>query len=470
MKFIVSFAVIATMLISTLAIADNKTEYINRHLAKKAKEKLERLGHVEKLEPITSGILEQKLDHDSAKDTRTFKQRFYVNSSQAVSEDSPVILYICGESTCDADQLGRRTLVAFAKELTAHVVTLEHRYYGLSQPFSTLTAENLQYLSTDYALKDLAAFQQYALTTLRLKGKWIAIGGSYAGSLAAYYRLKYPSNVIGALASSAPVMAKASFEEYDHHVAKVTGTECAPRIRYAVQQIEARLADSTSRAEIKALFGASDVIDDVDFLYVVADMSAFAVQYGFTSKFCNALNVEDPVAGYASVGKELFALFGMTPFMDSFQAAENLDPFAYQDFALRQWMYQSCTEFGYYQVAYSDATIAARSLRIDLAYHNRVCKRLFGLETQVDDAATNKKYYEPLLVPEFHNVFLTNGSTDPWTNLSITKENGNDVNPNLPLYTLVGGAHCTDLGSGSSEAAQAARAQFLELARGWLTN
>jgi pimeloyl-ACP methyl ester carboxylesterase len=465
MKFIVSFL----MAVSVLATADNKTEYINRHLAKKANKNLERLGQLDKPAAITAGLLEQKLDHNNAEDTRTFKQRYFVNSTQAVSEDSPVILYICGEATCDEDQLGRKTLVAFAKELTAHIVTLEHRYYGLSQPFSTLTADNLKYLSTEYALRDLAEFQKYASTTLRLKGKWIAVGGSYAGSLAAYYRLKYPDNVVGALASSAPVKAKASFEEYDHHVAKVTGTECVGRVRYVVQQIEARLADSTRAAEIKALFGASDVTDDVDFLYVVADMGAFAVQYGFTSKFCNALNVEDPVAGYASVGKELFALFGMTPFMDSFQAAENLDPFANQEFALRQWMYQSCTEYGYYQVAYSDATVAARSLRIDLAYHNRVCKRLFGLETQVDDGATNKTYYEPLLVPEIHNVYLTNGSNDPWTNLSITKENGNDVNPNLTLYSLVGGSHCTDLGSGTSAAAVEARAQFLALARGWLT-
>lgn len=468
MKIIVSLALLVSTLVSSFSFADNKTEYINRHLAKKSKKNSERMS-LDKFEGTTAGVLEQKLDHNNAEDTRTFKQRYFVNSTQAVSEDSPVILYICGEATCDEDQLGRRTLVNFAKELTAHVVTLEHRYYGMSQPFSTLTAENLRYLSTEYALKDLAAFQKYASTTLGLHGKWIAVGGSYAGSLAAYYRLKYPENVIGALASSAPVKAKASFEEYDLHVAKVTGTECVAKIRYAVQQIEARLADSSRAAEIKTLFGAQDVVDDVDFLYVVADMAAFAVQYGFTSKFCNALNVDDPVAGYASVGKELFALFGMTPFMDSFQAAENMDPFANQEFALRQWMYQSCTEYGYYQVAYSDATVAARSLRIDLAYHNRVCKRLFGLETQVNDAATNKTYYEPMLVPEIHNIYLTNGSTDPWTNLSITKENGNDQNPNLTLYTLVGGSHCSDLGNSMSTAAQEARAQFLALARGWLT-
>jgi hypothetical protein len=200
----------------------------------------------------------------------------------------------------------------------------------------------------------------------------------------------------------------------------------------------------------------------------VADMAAFAIQYGYNERFCGELNSENPLDAYAKVGQELFMTFGMTPFMDSFQAAEDLDPTKNLDFALRQWMYQSCTEFGYYQVAYHDPSVTVRSTKIDLDYHNKVCERLFGLKNSVDFEKTNRTYYEPLLDTSTQNIFFTNGSNDPWSNLSITKELGNNVNPFLTVMTIPGASHCNDLGGQQLPDLVAARAKFIELARGWL--
>ena len=41
--------------------------------------------------------------------------------------------------------------------------------------------------------------------------RWIVFGGSYSGSLAALFRLRYPDLTLGAVASSAPIQAKTDF-------------------------------------------------------------------------------------------------------------------------------------------------------------------------------------------------------------------------------------------------------------------
>lgn len=44
---------------------------------------------------------------------------------------------------------------------------------------------------------------------------WICIGGSYAGAVSAWYRLKFPFLTIGGLASSAVVNPIYNFTQYD---------------------------------------------------------------------------------------------------------------------------------------------------------------------------------------------------------------------------------------------------------------
>ncbi|WP_231950467.1 S28 family serine protease [Legionella spiritensis] len=404
------------------------------------------------VQSVVDGRFEQLIDHQNPA-VGTFSQRYYLDESYARTADAPVFFYICGEAACEKRSLNG-AIRDFARKYHARLVALEHRYYGKSLPYDDLSTWHLRYLSTTQALQDLAYFQQTITAKHHWKGKWVAFGGSYPGSLSAYYRAGYPELVVGSLASSAPVMAKADFIEYDAHVTRVAGVECANSMREAIADMEQALSDAPRMAAIKALFEASGVHDDIDFLYVVADIGAGAVQYGLRDRFCTALsdNRQTVLENYAAFARYIYRLFHTSALELSAQGAMSENPADYQSgIGARSWMYQSCTEYGYWQNAHPDPAQSTRSALINAAYHQNLCNRLFGIQQPADTNLMNQTYYFPLMEESVSRIYLTNGSDDPWSMLSMTSENGNAVNRNLSYAIIDGAAHCEDL-RGSSQA------------------
>ncbi|CAH1107856.1 unnamed protein product [Psylliodes chrysocephalus] len=130
----------------------------------------------------------QHLDHFNPNDERKFQQRYYVNDELFNTTSRNVaFLMIGGEGT------------AFGSKVTTGAWNLSN--------------ENLVYLTSQQALADLAFFIEAMNKQHELSSdvKWIVFGGSYAGSLAAWMRLKYPHLVHGAVSSSAPLLAKLDF-------------------------------------------------------------------------------------------------------------------------------------------------------------------------------------------------------------------------------------------------------------------
>ncbi len=101
------------------------------------------------------------------------------------------------------------------------------RFYGESHPTEDASTENLKYLSSRQALADFAHFHDLMIVKYKMtqRNKWICFGGSYSGALSAWLRQLYPNVVVGAVASSAPVLAKFDFLEYVEVVKKSLGTK-----------------------------------------------------------------------------------------------------------------------------------------------------------------------------------------------------------------------------------------------------
>ncbi|CAM2732485.1 S28 family serine protease [Legionella worsleiensis] len=413
----------------------------------------------------------QRMDHNHP-ESGTFTQRFYLDETFGPKANDPVFFYICGESECTKRSLNG-AIRTYAKKHHAKLVALEHRYYGESLPLNSYSTQDLRFLSTEIALDDLAYFQRQISKMRNWNGTWIAFGGSYPGSLSAYYRLKFPYLVAGSLASSAPVMAKEDFYEYDAHVTQVAGPECAQLMRSVVHKAEEALGDANKLQEIKDLFVATEVEDPVDFLYLIADTGAAAIQYGMRNELCKALSTsKTPLIGYSDFAKKLYKTMGVSAVEMTAQGAVSENPADYKNgIGMRQWYYQSCTEYGYWQNAHSDESLSTRSSLINLDYHRSICQRLFGLSKPANTSELNKSFYFPLQNDLVSNIYFTNGDNDPWSVLSLSELNGNAENLKLTYYLIEGAAHCEDLHSPSasdSESLTHARTLMNSLIEQWL--
>lgn len=409
---------------------------------------------------IKAGIFPQRLDHFSA-DTRVFKQRYWSTDSYA-SGGAPVLLYICGEGACGSGAV-MGMLSAHAANLKARAIAVEHRYYGESQPFTDLATENLKYLSTDQALADLIYFKT-SMQSQGYTGPWIVLGGSYAGALAADLRKQAPEHFIGALASSAAIRPLKDFSEYDHYLARLAGPDCVPDIQKALSEIESNIVTEEGFAQTLKKFSVTNISRRDDFLYLLSDITSGALQYGLRDKLCQSIH-QKGVDGYVEIKAAVDKMEDLSVY--SAEAAENIDLARHKGpLGMRQWFYQSCTEYGFWQNASTDETLRVRSSQINPEYHNNLCRRLFQMPAASEVDAIFKTRYLPLLDSSTSKIFFTSGANDPWRPTQLAPSLTG--NPQTPMLLIDGASHCEDLSRGGTPPVMAAKTRFQELARDWL--
>uniref|UniRef100_A0A0M3J9A1 Serine protease K12H4.7 n=1 Tax=Anisakis simplex TaxID=6269 RepID=A0A0M3J9A1_ANISI len=125
-----------------------------------------------------------------------------------------VFVMIGGESIIPVKWVANEnvSMMKWARKFGAAAFQVEHRFFGHSRPFPEMTTEALAYCTTEQALADLAEFIRQMNEKYKFPSpKWVTFGGSYPGSLAAWFRAKYPELTVGSVASSAPVNLKLDF-------------------------------------------------------------------------------------------------------------------------------------------------------------------------------------------------------------------------------------------------------------------
>ncbi|KAL7746481.1 hypothetical protein RI367_008131 [Sorochytrium milnesiophthora] len=372
----------------------------------------------------------QKLDHFDFREDRTFEQRYYVNDT-FYRRGGPVFLYVGGEAPLTNASVRTGFQTQLAQKHRALLLSLEHRYYGPSKPQNA----SFNWLNSEQALQDLAYFAQtvavkgHSNAELR-QGKWITIGGSYPANLAAWMRLKYPHLIYGAYSSSGPVLAKEEFVEYDEAVAGALPGHCLAAVQRATAELEMAALNQTDKlGGYKRQLNASELTDNIGFLYGIADMISFLVQYSpkdgnrsLTDVLCK--DTFDRADGVTEADQLLgfLALFiqktGLS--LQSF----DLDTAMRQDPSMRSWMWQSCIEFGYFQSASPRYGHSVRSKLVSLQWHRELCARHYGLHHPPDVSGTNARYGGLDIHNQAHRIIFANGSRDPWRTLSVVERHG----------------------------------------------
>ena len=84
-----------------------------------------------------------------------------------------------------------------AQELEGATVSLEHRYFGESQPYDNLSTDNLKYHTIQQAIDDLDYFAYNVKLPMPNgdhvtphEAPWILLGCSYAGALTSFTKVK----------------------------------------------------------------------------------------------------------------------------------------------------------------------------------------------------------------------------------------------------------------------------------------
>lgn len=377
-----------------------------------------------------------------------FSQRYFVDDSYWAPPYGPVILYLGGHNTLPGTPGG--FVAEVARNLSALVVSLEHRFFGGSLPEDAFTdREVLKLLRVDQAIADAASFRGYfqhkhiATPFGSSRNSWVVVGGGYAAALAAWAKVEHPQLFTAAWASSAPLEPVLDFGEWDAHVAAAVGADCADALRRAGDaaahvMMEGNELDSMSvRAEFSAgALGVSrgEHAGAGDVLQMISESVSMAVQYGFKRDLCRAvLHPEEqkgkhmPGPGRVSFGAELAALANVTAELwgKGFGGACSHDPLCLSGLESKAGSeerdaaaeaYHFCTELACFRSpARNGAGVrgSAQNQAFGASYHMGRCVKAFGKGTRPDVHRLNNARGGRSVPGE--RVLFTGGADDPWT-------------------------------------------------------
>jgi hypothetical protein len=263
---------------------------------------------------------------------------------------------------------------------------------------------------------------------------------------------------LGSVASSAPVEAVLDFYGYmdvvEKSLASTSSDKCDSRIQAATDKVNEMLASESGRNTLNTLFKIctplNGTLDVQTFLANLMGNFQGVVQYNeegspITIKtVCDIMEKgshKDAFNNYIQVNNLMLSSQKQTCLDCSYESG--LKTFKNESFeaglsGMRQWTYQTCTEFGYFQT--TDSPNQPFGNGVPLSYYIDLCRDIFGFDFEPRVKETNVRYggKKPRGAS---NIDFVNGSIDPWHVLSIV----NGFSSTVTSTFINGTAHCDDM-------------------------
>ncbi|XP_038706140.1 lysosomal Pro-X carboxypeptidase-like isoform X2 [Tripterygium wilfordii] len=399
----------------------------------------------------------QTLDHYSYRPEgyATFQQRYLLNNKYwgGMNTSSPIFVYMGDEADIVEVASIAGFMVDLGKRFNGLLMYIEHRYYGESLPFGSKdkafeSANNLGYFNSEQALADYAQlitdFKRNMTSGYR---PFIAVGGSYGGMLASWFRLKYPHIVIGAVASSAPILYFDDITPQNgYHVVvtkdfRETSENCYNIIRQSWFEIDRVAAEPNGLMTLSNIFSTCRPLNSSQDLKVrLQHMYTNSAQYdNFPEKpvndICNAIDG-------APAGTDILdrVAAGVNASFMGNSSCHRMS--AYSPRNTSEWEWQRCTEM-VMPMGYGENETMFQAEPFDINEFTQTCLELFNVAPRPHWITTQFGGHDIKFVfGNFAtNIIFSNGLRDPYSAGGVLQDISDSV---VAVYTNQG-AHGLDL-------------------------
>jgi len=385
-----------------------------------------------------SMVFTQPLDHFDMNNEISFNQRYTIDSSHAKDDREISLIIDLGIPFHYFDQERSNSVYSIAQIANSKIIKFENRFFGESFP-KPYNESNFKYLTIEQMLEDLALFVSYARESFCQTPSCpvLMVGGKFFGTIASWFRLKYPHLANFSWASSSPLKLATDCQLPDNYIETIYKNfhyNCYRNSKNILSYFEFISANTSSVEYLtfRNKLGLEKSTDPISALNMITDfffgIAETQSQFKLMHQYCEGQH------GYSLNLTSFYDVFDMY-LSQKHVSADDLDLLlkpTNNDYSSWRWLL--CHEIGMFSI---NSTL--RSSFVDTKYFEKVCRTRYNI-TQLPSSKQSKLQYGSLK-PSISMSMFSNGEYDPWSKFGLSKS---DPSISMFSYTILGEGQCAD--------------------------